>query len=205
MLTIVDYGVGNLTSIQNMLKKGGIATIISGKPDDVAKAEKIVLPGMGHFDNCMKKLNASGLRSIIEEKVMVKKIPVLGICVGLQMYMENSEEGTEAGLGWIKGNTVRFKANAMTAEQKIPNMGWLEVQVNKPLSGLLHGLEDSRFYFAHSFHVEVKNENDKLLSAHYGYDFTVAIERENILGVQFHPEKSHRFGMKLLNNFANFF
>ncbi len=201
MLVIVDYGVGNLVSIQNMFKKAGAAAIISGQEEDILKAEKILLPGMGHFDNCMEKLNTSGLRPAIEQKALVEKIPVLGICVGLQMYMASSEEGVQPGLGWIAGKTVRFAPARMTSVQKIPNMGWLEIKTEKP-SRLTGGMEEARFYFAHSFHVVPQAADDTLITAEYGYVFTAGIEKDNLLGVQFHPEKSHRFGMQLLKNFA---
>jgi len=168
---------------------------------DIEVASKIVLPGMGSFDNCIKKYNQSGFREIIEHRVLKEKIPVLGICVGLQMLMENSEEGNLLGLGWIKGSTIRFKPELMQPNQKIPNMGWLEIDPKKQ-SPLLTDLENARFYFAHSYHVKTKNAEDELASAHYGYDFTVGIEKDNIMGVQFHPEKSHRFGMQLLKNFS---
>ena len=202
MLVIVDYGVGNLSSIQNMIKKGGNQSIISGDIDTVANASKILLPGMGHFDNCMIKLKASGLLPVIENKVFAEKIPLLGICVGLQMFMHSSEEGSEPGLGWIQGKTVRFYTTRMdTNKFRIPNMGWLEVQTVK-FSELFDGLEQSRFYFAHTYHVKVENEIDVLVKADYGYHFTAGIEHGNIYGVQFHPEKSHRFGMQMLKNFA---
>jgi len=204
MFVIVDYGVGNLASIQNMLKKAGVQAIISGKPEDIKSAAKLLLPGMGHFDNCMLRFNQSGLRSLVETKVIDEKIPLLGICVGLQMFMESSEEGIQPGLGWIKGKTIRFQEGLMAEGQKIPNMGWLEIQQKKS-SKLLKGLDDARFYFAHSYHVWPANKDAELITAHYGYDFTAAVEQENLLGVQFHPEKSHRFGMQLLTNFANFF
>jgi len=201
MITIIDYGIGNLSSIRNMLSKAGFNSIISGHPEDIAAASKILLPGMGAFDNCMEKLDQSGLRPLIEKRVLIEKIAVLGICVGLQMFMQSSEEGLLQGLGWIKGNTIRFRQDRMQEERKIPNMGWLDVQF-KRASPLLKGLEGSRFYFAHSYHVELKESNDELISANYGYEYAVAIEHENIMGVQFHPEKSHRFGMQLLKNFA---
>lgn len=204
MFTIVDYGVGNLISIRNMLKKAGVTAVISGRKEDIVAASKLLLPGMGHFDNCMKGLNSSGLRPIIEQKVLEEKIPVLGICVGLQMLMASSEEGNEQGLGWINGETIRFKPEKMQEVQKVPNMGWVDIQ-SKKSSKLLDSLQDARFYFAHSYHVVINNIEDELIEAHYGYDFTAAIERENIVGVQFHPEKSHRFGMQLLKNFATFY
>jgi imidazole glycerol-phosphate synthase subunit HisH len=201
MLIIVDYGVGNLHSIQNMLKKAGVESKISNKLEEIASASKILLPGMGAFDNCMEKLDQSGLREIVEQKAKREKVPVLGICVGLQMFMEDSEEGKLPGLSWIKGSTVKFKPEKMQAGQKIPNMGWHEIQVKKP-SRLLQSLEDSRFYFAHSYYVQPEETADILLTAEYGYEITVGIERENLVGVQFHPEKSHRFGMQLLKNFG---
>jgi glutamine amidotransferase len=201
MFVIVDYGVGNLTSIQNMLKKGGTYAVISGNEEDISKASKLLLPGMGHFDNCMLRFNASGLRPLIEKKVFEEKVPVLGICVGLQMFMRSSEEGIEKGLNWIAGDTIRFKQERMGSTYKIPNMGWLDVQSRKP-SKLWANLADARFYFAHSFHVLPDNTEDILVEADYGYNFVAGVERDNIVGVQFHPEKSHRFGMQLLKNFS---
>jgi glutamine amidotransferase len=202
MLIIVDYGVGNLTSILNMLKKGSADARISSDPAAIAEATKLLLPGMGHFDNCMLRLKASGLLPVIEQKVFNEKAPILGICVGLQMLMRSSEEGTEPGLGWVNGRTIRFQNSRMRNELKIPNMGWLEVHAAKH-SPLLQGLDDARFYFAHSFHIEPEDKQDILLTAEYGYSFAVSVEKDNIIGVQFHPEKSHRFGMQLLQNFAN--
>jgi glutamine amidotransferase len=201
MFIIVDYGVGNLTSIQNMLKKAGTEALISGKPEDISAATKLLLPGMGHFDNCMERFTNSGLRPLIEKKVFDEKVPVLGICVGLQMFMHSSEEGKLSGLGWINGDTIRFKADKMPSSLKVPNMGWLEINITKA-SKLTQGLEQSRFYFAHSYHVQLHEMAPQLITANYGYEYTVGIEWNNIVGVQFHPEKSHRFGMQLLKNFA---
>jgi imidazole glycerol-phosphate synthase subunit HisH len=204
MFVIVDYGVGNLSSIWNMLKKGGATAVISGKQIDIEAATKLLLPGMGHFDNCMKRFNSSGLRTIIEKKVLEEKIPVLGICVGLQMFMESSEEGNERGLGWVAGKTIRFNPERMDAGLKIPHMGWQDVSCNKN-TNIWNGLKGSRFYFAHSYYVAPAESSDICLTARYGYDFTVGIEKGNMLGVQFHPEKSHRFGMQLLQNFVNLY
>jgi len=201
MFVIIDYGVGNLTSVRNMLKKAGAEAVISNNKEEILRASKIILPGMGHFDNCMNKLNSSGLRGAIEQKALVEKIPVLGICVGLQMYMEGSEEGKQPGLGWVAGKTIRFKPEQMAGNRKIPNMGWLDIKIEKS-SRLTEGLADARFYFAHSYHVVVENDSDKLITASYGYPFTAGIEKDNLSGVQFHPEKSHRFGLQLLKNFA---
>lgn len=184
-----------------MVKKAGGESLISSREEDILNASKILLPGMGHFDNCMNKLNASGLRPALEQKALVEKIPVLGICVGLQMYMQSSEEGTQPGLGWIAGKTVRFRPEKMAATEKIPNMGWLELSIHKT-SGLTKDIDGARFYFAHSFHVQPANDEDILMTAEYGYPFTAGVEKNNLTGVQFHPEKSHRFGMQLLKNFA---
>jgi imidazole glycerol-phosphate synthase subunit HisH len=201
-IVIVDYGVGNLRSIQNMLKKGGATAVISNNVKDIVTASKLLFPGMGHFDNCMQRFRSSGLQSFIEKKIFEEKVPVLGICVGLQMFMESSEEGDEPGLGWVSGKTIRFKQEAMDTSLKIPHMGWREVYNNKA-TGLWDGLETPRFYFAHSYYVAPTEASDILLTAKYGYEYTVGVEKNNILGVQFHPEKSHRFGMQLLRNFAN--
>ena len=201
LISIIDYGVGNLTSVQNMFRKAGADARICKDLKEIESASKIVLPGMGAFDNCMQKYNESGFRQAIEQRVLQDKVPVLGICVGLQMMMENSEEGDLRGLGWVQGKTVAFDKAQMTAEQKIPNMGWLDITFNKG-SKLASGLDDARFYFAHSFHVRPADEKDTLITASYGYAFAAGIEKNNILGVQFHPEKSHRFGMQLFKNFA---
>ena len=201
-IAIIDYGVGNLASIKNMLKKAGFESSLISDPESLEKADKIILPGIGAFDHCMQKFDASGLIPIFKKKVLVEKIPLLGICVGLQMLMENSEEGTEAGLGWISGKTIKFRKDKL-GDLKIPHMGWTNVRLSK-LSELTKALgEMPRFYFVHSFHVKLDNVDDELLSANYGYDFTAGVNRGNIFGVQFHPEKSHKYGMKILENFGN--
>ncbi len=202
MIAIVDYGVGNLLSVKNMLKKAGHDSVLASDTDAIVAADRIILPGIGHFDYCMQRFNGSGLRGIVEKKVIADNTPVLGICVGLQMLMEGSEEGIEKGLGWISGQTVRFDSSKLDG-QKIPHMGWTEA-FNSKSSPLTEGLgEDPRFYFVHSYHVRPDNHDDELLAAHYGYDFTAAVNRNRIYGVQFHPEKSHRFGMKILANFGS--
>lgn len=201
MIAIIDYGVGNLASVQNMYRKIGIDSIISSDVSEIENASKILLPGMGHFDNCMQRFNASGLRGIVEKKVLEEKTPLLGICVGLQMLMRSSEEGTLPGLNWIEGRTVAFDKSRMPRHLKVPNMGWLDIALKKK-SALTENLQGARFYFAHSYHILTERREDELITAGYGYDFIAGVERENILGVQFHPEKSHRFGMQLFKNFA---
>jgi glutamine amidotransferase len=202
MLSIIDYGVGNLASIKNMLKKIGYDARISGAASDIFKSNKLILPGIGHFDNCMQKFNASGIRDLVTKKVIDEKTPLLGICVGYQMLMDRSEEGVERGLGWIKGDVIKFDQRKLTNSLKIPHMGWAEVELNKPSLLFKNMYEDPRFYFVHSFHPIPDISSDVLLCANYGYRFPAAIEHENIMGVQFHPEKSHKFGMQLMKNFV---
>jgi len=201
MITIVNYGVGNLASIKNMLKKAGYESELATDIDSIEKATKIILPGIGAFDHCMIEFNKSGLREMVTHKVIEEKTPLLGICVGLQMLMEDSEEGVEKGLGWIAGKTIKFKKEKL-GDLKIPHMGWTNVQIVKNTS-LTENLGDQpRFYFVHSYHVQPDDESDVMLKAHYGYDFTAALNRNNIYGAQFHPEKSHKYGMQILGNFG---
>lgn len=204
MVTIVDYGVGNLASIQNMLKKAGSGALISSLEEDILAAEKLILPGVGAFDTCVEKLQVSGLLNAINKKALEDKVPVLGVCVGLQLLMEESEEGRLPGLGWVKGRVVKFKQDLLPPELKIPHMGWTDVEVCKS-SRLFEGMyEEPRFYFVHSFHLQPDDPEDALVEATYGYKFVAGVERGNIMGVQFHPEKSHKFGMKLFENFVNY-
>jgi glutamine amidotransferase len=201
MIAIIDYGVGNLASIQNMFKKIGIKSIITSKTEEISDAGKLLLPGVGAFDTCSSKLRDSGLVDCISQRVLIEKVPIIGICVGMQLLHEESEEGKLPGLGWIKGKIVKFRKDRLPPGYKVPHMGWSEVHISKP-SLILDGLEDARFYFVHSFHSELNSNQDELLSVDYGYPFTAAVQNANITGVQFHPEKSHKFGMKLLENFS---
>lgn len=172
---------------------------ISGDPEDLERAEKIVLPGVGAFDAAMQRIDSSGLREILDRKALVEKVPVLGICLGMQLLTRSSEEGDAAGLGWIAADTRRFPASTGL---KVPHMGWNAVHPTRSCR-FTEGLEpDARFYFVHSYFVRVHDEGDSVLKTHYGLTFDAAIAHENIFGAQFHPEKSHRFGMSLLRNFA---
>jgi imidazole glycerol-phosphate synthase subunit HisH len=200
MITIVDYGAGNLGSIQNMLKKIGVESTITSDKSKIESAEKLILPGVGSFDYGMQQLNERDLIQVLNQKVLVNKTPILGICLGVQLFTKKSEEGKIDGLGWFDADTVKFNFPA-ESHLKIPNMGWQEVIIKKQ-SKLTQNLpDDARFYFVHSYHLSAK-ENDVILTANYGYEYACGLEKENIVGVQFHPEKSHKFGMTILKNFA---
>jgi imidazole glycerol-phosphate synthase subunit HisH len=201
MITIVDFKTGNLGSIQNILKRIGEDSLVTSERSTIADAKKLILPGVGAFDTGMSKLLELDLVDILNQKVLKDKTPVLGICLGMQLLSKRSEEGKLSGLGWINAETKRFDFQN-TQEYKIPHMGWNNVRMLKQ-SKLLEGLEtDARFYFVHAFYFCANEKSDVLTSTVYESEFTSAIERENILGVQFHPEKSHKFGMKLLMNFV---
>ena len=200
MITIVDYGMGNLGSILNMFKRIGVAAVITGDLQQIARAERILLPGVGSFDNAMLRINESGLRQVLDRKALVERVPVLGICLGMQLLTRSSEEGNRAGLGWIAASTTRFP---MLPGLKVPHMGWNVVLPTRE-SELTRDLPDEvRFYFVHSYCVQVDHEEDAILKATYGISFAAALQHDNIYGAQFHPEKSHRFGMLLLKNFAS--
>lgn len=185
-----------------MLNHLGIPSQISNDEEVISQAEKLILPGVGHFDYGMQQLKASGLIPLLSKKVLEDKTPILGICLGVQLFTGSSEEGTGQGLGWIKGKTIAFDKTRLASNQKIPNMGWTEV-ANYNQSKLFENMpEEPRFYFVHSYHLKLNNPADCLVTSNYGYEFAAGIEHENILGVQFHPEKSHKYGMKLLENFA---
>jgi glutamine amidotransferase len=201
MITIVDYGLGNLGSVFNMLKKLGIASIITSEPSEVVQARKLILPGVGHFDKAMANMNGSPLRTILDQKAIEERIPILGICLGMQLLTQGSEEGNYPGLGWIPAYTRKFRFAEHT-QLKVPHMGWNIVHKSIP-SPLTEGfIGEFRFYFVHSYYVHVEDEQNSILKAHHGIEFDAGIQQGNIFGVQFHPERSHRFGMKLLENFA---
>jgi glutamine amidotransferase len=204
MITVVDYGVGNLASIRNMFKKAGADVLISSDPSEIAAADKLILPGVGAFDTCVQKLQGSGLLDTINKRVLTDKVPVLGVCVGLQLLTQGSEEGNLPGLGWIRGSVVKFKQALLPPELKIPHMGWTDVEISKPSPLFENMYEDPRFYFVHSYHLQIDNPEDALVKATYGYTFVAGVERENIMGVQFHPEKSHKFGLRLFENFIRY-
>ena len=199
MIAIVDYGMGNLGSIRNMLRRIGVASTITGDANEIASAPKILLPGVGRFDAAMREIDARGLREVLNRKALQERVPTLGICLGMQLITRGSDEGDSEGLGWIDGATHRFQPDGGL---KVPHMGWNEVTATRP-SPLTVGLtDDARFYFVHSYYVQTDRPDDSVLTANYGVTFAAAIEAGNIYGAQFHPEKSHKFGMQLLSNFA---
>lgn len=200
-IVVVDYGMGNMGSIQNMLKRVGVSSVVSSDPHDLEGVDRIILPGVGAFDTGMERLGALGLTERLSEEVLIKGTKVLGVCLGMQLLMHRSEEGKLKGLGWIQGESVRFHFNNAEGTLKIPHMGWNTLRIKR--SGFLfQGLDDfARFYFVHSYHVVCSHPEDVLATAEHGYPFAAAVERRNIMGVQFHPEKSHRFGMTVLKNF----
>ncbi|MDX1907971.1 MAG: imidazole glycerol phosphate synthase subunit HisH [Bacteroidia bacterium] len=201
MITIVDYGLGNLLSIRNMLRRLGITSEITADLARIASADRIILPGVGHFAKGMENLHASGLIEVLNEQVLHHQRPVLGICLGMQLLSRFSEEGDAQGLGWIAADTRRFDRTRLEDHHKIPHMGWTDIHPAHE-SPLLRGIEAPRFYFVHSYHVICDHPEDVLATATHGYPVTCAVERGNILGVQFHPEKSHTYGMKLFTNFV---
>ncbi len=201
MLAIIDYGMGNLGSIRNMLKKIGHNAVVTSRTEDIVAADKIILPGVGAFDNGMRNLESRGLVRVLSDKVLREKVPILGICLGMQLMTKCSEEGTLPGLGWVDARTVRFRFDDTANQRKVPHMGWNTVHVLKE-NRLFRGMDErTRFYFVHSYHVVLPDEGDVLTRTHYGFDFVSSYQRGNITGVQFHPEKSHKFGMQLLKNF----
>jgi glutamine amidotransferase len=201
-ITIVDYGIGNVGSIQNMLKKIGVRSVVTSSSEEILRATKLILPGVGAFDAGMDTLARSGLVDALNRKALQEKTPVLGLCLGMQLMTRGSQEGSLPGLGWVKADTVKFDASA-TPGLKVPHMGWNRVAPAKKGPILTDYPTDARFYFVHSYYVRCEDRTDPLLSTEYGeVSFDAAFQHQNLIGVQFHPEKSHRYGMWLLKNFA---
>jgi glutamine amidotransferase len=199
MIAIVDYGIGNLGSIQNMFRRIGVRAVITGDLTEIAEASKILLPGVGSFDAAMRRIQERGLRQVLDRKAMTERVPVLGICLGMQLMTRGSEEGRLPGLGWIDAEVKRFPDHPGI---KVPHMGWNVVTPTRD-SPLTAGLPpEPRFYFVHSYYVAADRPAESILRATHGVTFDAAIEAGNILGAQFHPEKSHKYGMQLLANFA---
>jgi imidazole glycerol-phosphate synthase subunit HisH len=200
MIVVIDYGMGNPGSIQNMIRKVGGDCVISNQPEEVAAADALILPGVGSFDHGVEKLTQGGYTDALNTAVISRGVPFLGICLGMQLLFRSSEEGARAGLGWIDGDVRRFNFTENETTHKVPHMGWNDV-TSTGNQFLGNANEELRFYFVHSFHGCCDDPTQVMAYSHYGYDFVSAVARENILGVQFHPEKSHRFGMHLFRNF----
>jgi glutamine amidotransferase len=202
MITIIDYGVGNIFAFQNVYKRLDVPTYIAKTHKDLSAAKKIILPGVGSFDYAMEQLNASGMREKLDELVIGNKVPVIGICVGMQMMGNRSDEGKLEGLKWIDSEILKFDESLIQQRTKLPHMGWNDVTPvnNHPL---FIGLEkEAIFYFLHSFYFKCNNPADSIAFSDYGLSFSSAVNKDNIYGIQFHPEKSHGYGERLLYNFA---
>lgn len=199
-VTLINYGLGNIRAFAHIYERLNIAVNIATTASAVAKAKRLVLPGVGAFDWAMARLNDSGLRETLDEAVLERFVPVLGVCVGMQMMGQSSDEGELPGLGWIRGKIVKFHLAANT-KTPLPHMGWNDVRPTSP-NCLFSGLDHPRFYFLHSYCIEPADPSDILASATYGEGFTAAVRRKNVFGTQFHPEKSHQWGIDLLRNFA---
>lgn len=202
MITLIDYGVGNIYAFQNVYKRLNIPTKIAKTVSDLNEVDKLILPGVGSFDYAMMQLNNSGMRDRLDELVLEQKKPVIGICVGMQMMANSSDEGKLDGLKWIDASVKKFDVSTIKYVTKLPHMGWNDVSPikNHPL---FIGLEnDALFYFLHSFYFHCNNEADSIANSEYGINFTSSVNHENIYGIQFHPEKSHHYGETLLHNFS---
>ncbi len=201
MIIIVNYGIGNLASVLNMFRKIGVKDVkISNSPEEIDNASKILLPGVGAFDAGMQNLENSGLIELLNKKALVDKVPFLGICLGMQLLTKSSEEGIKKGLGWIDAETIKFKFDPISG-LRIPHMGWDYIKVIRK-NLLISENERARFYFVHSYYVKCNAVDQTIATCNYGGEFTCMVNKDNIFGAQFHPEKSLRFGMSLLENFS---
>jgi glutamine amidotransferase len=203
MITIIDYGLGNIKAFGNVYKQLNIPYVIAKNAKELHGATKIILPGVGAFDHAMNQLQKTGMRETLDELVLEKKIPVIGICVGMQMLAKSSDEGVLPGLGWINGSVKKFDENIIKYATHLPHMGWNDVEAVQK-NPILTSLEDNaKFYFLHSYYFHCNNPENVIAVADYGIKFSCAVNKENIYGVQFHPEKSHKFGIQILKNFAD--
>jgi glutamine amidotransferase len=201
VIVVIDYGMGNVGSVVNMISKVGAVATASADPAVIRQAKKIILPGVGAFDSAMTRLRELGLVELLNESVLARQVPILGICLGMQVMGLSSEEGVESGFGWIKATTRKFSFDGGQKPLRVPHMGWNLVHASRACSLLEEMADEPRFYFVHSYHVCCDDIADIMLTTHYGIDFVSGIRKGNIYGVQFHPEKSHKFGMRLIRNF----
>ncbi len=201
MIAVVNYGCGNTHAFINAFKSLNIQSYVASTVDDIEKAQKLILPGVGSFDYVMRNINKSGLREIIEKKVLIEKTEILGICAGMQIFAESSDEGNEKGLGWIKGEIQLFNIEKIHHKTKLPHMGWNTIKPSESL--IFNGINNqARFYFVHSYFFNNHLPENRLAQTEYAGTFSSAVKKQNIYGVQFHPEKSHFAGLSLLKNFS---
>ena len=201
MAVIIDYGVGNLGSIKNIIRKVGGKSLIGSTKEAIRQAEMLILPGVGAFDSGINHLRASGLWDILNQRVLEDKVPVLGICLGAQLMTKSSEEGKEQGLGWFNAQTLKMNFSGIPGKWPLPNVGWRNVSAQNGYSMLNEIEETPRFYFVHSYYMSANDPSIVSMTASYGIDFACGLRCENIHCVQFHPEKSHAFGMQFFRNF----
>jgi len=201
MVTLVDYGLGNIRAFENIYKRLNIPVRIAKTEAELSGATRLILPGVGAFDWAMQRLNESGMRACLDHLVTIEKRPVVGICVGMQMVANSSDEGQLDGLKWIDAKVRRFDKSTLCQQTCLPHMGWNDVTPQRS-NCLFHSMEEPRFYFLHSYYFEPANEDSVLATTNYGGEFTSAVRLGNVFGVQFHPEKSHHWGIQLLRNFA---
>ena len=202
MIAVINYGVGNINAFLNIYHKLNIKVSVVQSPSDFNNITHLILPGVGNFDFAMQKFKNSGIFDHVEKMVLLKKVPILGVCVGMPMLANNSEEGTESGLGWISGQVIKFNANNINLTTPLPHMGWNDITITKANKILLNLQNKPKFYFLHSYFFKCTNIENSISDTSYSEKFTSAINYENIYGVQFHPEKSHEDGIQLLKNFS---
>lgn len=202
MIRILDYGVGNLRAILNIYKHLGIPAALAKNTSELIDADKLILPGVGSFDQAMELLDASGMRLLLDDLVIKRNVPILGICVGMQMLAESSEEGVRPGLGWISGKILKLKPLKTQSNIVLPHMGWNDVEIVRASPLFRHTDSKSHYYFLHSFYFKCSSPDNEIGLTEYGMKFVSAISKSNIYGVQFHPEKSHQAGVTLLRSFS---
>jgi glutamine amidotransferase len=202
MIGILSYGLGNIKAFENIYRKNNVPVKIVSQAADLSGVERLILPGVGAFDHAMERFNESGLRSAVEEMVLVHKMPVIGICVGMQMLANGSDEGQLPGLGWVPGYVKKFDESTIPYDTHLPHMGWNDVSAHDETSLFAEMQEPLKYYFLHSYYFDNENQEQALATAEYGIRFTCAVQNRNVYGVQFHPEKSHYCGIQLLLNFS---